>query len=188
MEPIRVSVWRGNVVEAVHHVHAVAVQDGAVIAESGDSVLVAFMRSSSKPLQAIPLARARADVDDRDLAIASASHLADEEQLAAVRALQDPDYYAARYAETAALREQLVAGLKPLGWEIIPGIANFVLCHLPSNGPTAAAVVKRCREHGLFLRDAAAMGSQLGTHALRIAVKDAASNHRIIELLSKCYW
>jgi L-asparaginase II len=45
------------------------------------------MRSSSKPLQAIPLARARADVDDRDLAIASASHLADEEQLAAVRAL-----------------------------------------------------------------------------------------------------
>ena len=87
MEPIRVSVRRGNVVEAVHHVHAVAVRDGAVIAESGDSGLVAFMRSSSKPLQAIPLARARADVDDRDLAIASASHLADEEQLAAVRAL-----------------------------------------------------------------------------------------------------
>jgi L-asparaginase II len=87
MEPIRVSVWRGNVVEGVHHVHAVAVQDGAVIAESGDPGLVAFMRSSSKPLQAIPLARARADLDDRDLAIASASHLADEEQLAAVRAL-----------------------------------------------------------------------------------------------------
>src|SRR5438093_10092029 len=87
IDPIRVSVRRGGVVEAVHHVHAVAVQDGAVIAESGDSGLVAFMRSSSKPLQAIPLARARADVDDRDLAIASASHLADEEQLAAVRAL-----------------------------------------------------------------------------------------------------
>src|SRR5207247_2920190 len=87
MEPIRVSVRRGNVVEAVHHVHAVAVQDGAVVARSGDPGLVAFMRSSSKPLQAIPLARARADLDDRDLAIASASHLADEEQLAAVRAL-----------------------------------------------------------------------------------------------------
>ncbi len=62
-------------------------QDGAVVAEAGDSGLVAFMRSSSKPLQAIPLARARADADDRDLAIASASHLADETQLAAVRAL-----------------------------------------------------------------------------------------------------
>jgi L-asparaginase II len=87
MEPIRVSVSRGNVVEATHRVHAVAVQDGAVVAQSGNPGLVAFMRSSSKPLQAIPLARARADLDDRDLALASASHLADEELLAAVRAL-----------------------------------------------------------------------------------------------------
>jgi L-asparaginase II len=80
-------VYRGDVVEAVHSVHAVAVQGGAVVAEAGDPRLVAFMRSSSKPLQAVPLARARADMDARDLAIASASHLADEAQLAAVRAL-----------------------------------------------------------------------------------------------------
>jgi L-asparaginase II len=80
-------VRRGNVVEAVHSVHAVAVQDGAVVAESGNSALLAFMRSSSKPLQAVPLARARDDVDELDLAIASASHLADDAQLAAVRAL-----------------------------------------------------------------------------------------------------
>jgi len=87
MEPLRVSVRRGDVVEAVHRVHAVAVQDGEVVAEAGDRALVAFMRSSSKPLQAIPLARARADVDERDLAIASASHLADAAQLTAVKAL-----------------------------------------------------------------------------------------------------
>src|SRR5712691_8692862 len=87
MDAIRVSVRRGDVVEAVHRVHAVAVQDGAVVAEAGKSGLVAFMRSSSKPLQAVPLARARDDADERDLAIASASHLADEAQLAAVRAL-----------------------------------------------------------------------------------------------------
>jgi L-asparaginase II len=80
-------VRRGGVTEAIHRVHAVAVQDGAVVAEAGDAALVAFMRSSSKPLQAIPLARARADLDERDLAIASASHLADDAQLAAVRAL-----------------------------------------------------------------------------------------------------
>ena len=68
--------------------HAVAVQDGAVVAEAGNPALVAFMRSSSKPLQTVPLARVRGgDLDDRDLAIASASHLADEAQLAAVRAL-----------------------------------------------------------------------------------------------------
>ena len=78
---------RGATIEAVHRVHAVAVRDGSVVAEAGDAALVAFMRSSSKPLQAIQLARARGDMDVRDLAIASASHLADEAQLAAVRAL-----------------------------------------------------------------------------------------------------
>jgi len=80
-------VYRGGVVEAVHRVHAVAVQDGAVIAEAGNPQLGAFMRSSSKPLQALPLARVRDDLDSRDLAIASASHLADDAQLAAVRGL-----------------------------------------------------------------------------------------------------
>jgi L-asparaginase II len=68
-------------------VHAVAVQNGAVIAEAGDAGLTCFMRSSSKPIQALPLARARADLDDRDLAIASASHRATDDQIAAVRAL-----------------------------------------------------------------------------------------------------
>jgi len=106
-------------------------------------------------------------------------------QVAAVRALQDPDYYAGRYAETHSLREQLAAGLRVFGWKIIPGIANFVLCHLPPNGPTAAAVANRCRVQGLFLRDAGAMGSQLGRHALRIAVKDAATNARMLEILAK---
>jgi L-asparaginase II len=87
MDPFSVAVRRGSIVEAVHRVHAVAVKDGAVVAEAGDPSLVAFMRSSSKPLQALPLARARDDLDERDLAIASASHLADDDQLAAVRAL-----------------------------------------------------------------------------------------------------
>jgi L-asparaginase II len=87
MDPLSVVVRRGGVVEARHRVHAVAVEGGAVIAEAGNPGLVCFMRSSSKPLQAIPLARARDDVDDRDLAIASASHLADAKQLEAVRAL-----------------------------------------------------------------------------------------------------
>ncbi len=87
MEALSVIVRRGAIVEARHRVHAVAVSDGAVIAEAGNPGLVCFMRSSSKPLQAVPLARARDDVDDRELAIASASHLADPAQLDAVRSL-----------------------------------------------------------------------------------------------------
>jgi histidinol-phosphate/aromatic aminotransferase/cobyric acid decarboxylase-like protein/GNAT superfamily N-acetyltransferase len=105
-------------------------------------------------------------------------------QVAAVRALQDPDYYAVRYAETAALRKELAEQLRLLGLEIVPGVANFILCHLPPAGPDAAAVVKRCREQNVFLRDAAAMSLQLGSHALRIAVKEAPTNQRMVEILS----
>jgi L-asparaginase II len=87
LEPLRVVIRRAGVLEARHRIHAVAVHDGSVVAEAGDPSLVCFMRSSSKPLQALPLARARDDLDARDLAIASASHLAAPPQLDAVRAL-----------------------------------------------------------------------------------------------------
>ena len=87
MGPISVAVRRGALVEAVHRVHAVAVQDGETVAAAGDPTLVTFMRSAAKPLQALPLARARDDLDDRDLAVASASHLATPEALEAVEAL-----------------------------------------------------------------------------------------------------
>jgi len=87
MDPIVVEVRRNGIVEARHRVHAVAVRDGAVVAEAGDGSLTCFLRSSSKPIQALPLARARDDLDERDLAIASASHRATDDQIAAVRAL-----------------------------------------------------------------------------------------------------
>jgi L-asparaginase II len=86
-EPITVAVRRGEIVEARHTVHAVAVRDGAVVSEAGDGGLVTFMRSAAKPIQALPVVRARPDLDDRELAIASASHLADPDQIDAVRSL-----------------------------------------------------------------------------------------------------
>ena len=86
-EPITVAVRRGDTVEARHVVHAVAVRGGAVVAEAGDGGLVTFMRSAAKPIQALPVARVRSDLDDRELAIASASHQAEPEQLGAVRSL-----------------------------------------------------------------------------------------------------
>src|SRR5262249_26390658 len=63
VDPISVSVTRGGVVEARHRVHAVAVQHGSVVEEAGSGALVTHMRSSAKPLQALALARARADLD-----------------------------------------------------------------------------------------------------------------------------
>jgi histidinol-phosphate/aromatic aminotransferase/cobyric acid decarboxylase-like protein len=104
-------------------------------------------------------------------------------QVAAVRALQSPGYYAARYAETHRLRETLAEDLTALGWDMVPGIANFLLCHLPSRGPAAAEIVSAARERGLYVRDAGAMGAQLGAHALRLAVKDEVTNRRMVEIL-----
>jgi L-asparaginase II len=87
VEPIRVAVRRGGTVESVHQVHAVAVHGDEIVAEAGDRNLVTFLRSSAKPIQALPLVRARPELDDRLVAIASASHQAEPEQIEAVRDL-----------------------------------------------------------------------------------------------------
>jgi L-asparaginase len=87
VNPIAVTVRRGGLSEAVHRVHAVAVEDGRVVESAGDTELVTFYRSSSKPLQALPLAREREDVADVELAIACASHRAEPPQLEAARSL-----------------------------------------------------------------------------------------------------
>jgi L-asparaginase II len=103
MDPIRVTVSRGPVVEAVHRVHAVAVQDGRIVDSAGDPELLTFYRSSSKPIQALPLARERDDVTDVELAIACASHRAAPEQLAAVASL---------LAKAPATEDDLECGLQ----------------------------------------------------------------------------
>jgi L-asparaginase II len=89
LDAIRVTVRRGSVVEAVHRVHGVAVQDGAVVAEVGNPGLVCFYRSAAKPIQALQLARAFPDLPDAELAIACASHRAEPAQLEAARQLLD---------------------------------------------------------------------------------------------------
>jgi L-asparaginase II len=86
-EPIVVEARRDGIVEAVHRVHAVAVRGGEIVAAAGDSSLTCYMRSSSKPLQALPLVRSRDDLPDDELAIACASHTDTSEQVAAARAL-----------------------------------------------------------------------------------------------------
>jgi L-asparaginase II len=87
MDAFRVTVRRGSVIEAVHRVHAVAVEGGRVVQSAGNPELVTFFRSSCKPIQALPLARERDDITDVELAIACASHRAGEAQLAAAASL-----------------------------------------------------------------------------------------------------
>ena len=104
-------------------------------------------------------------------------------QVAAVRALEDPLYYSERYAETHSLRNSLAADLGDLGWSVVPGVANFLLCHLPPTGPRAGELVSQCRQHGLFLRDTHSMGATAADDEVRIAVKNATDNRRMIAIL-----
>jgi L-asparaginase II len=104
VNPILVEATRGGAVEAVHRVHAVAVADREVVASRGDPSLATLFRSSAKPLQALPVVRARPDLDDAEIAIASASHLHRPDQLEPVRSL---------LAKANATEEDLECGPEP---------------------------------------------------------------------------
>src|SRR3954469_4604532 len=74
-----VEVWRGELVESVHHgVAAVANSAGEIVEGWGDTSLVAYPRSALKPIQAIALvetgAYAARNLTSRHLALACASH------------------------------------------------------------------------------------------------------------------
>jgi len=89
---MRVEQLRGDLVEAVHDVHA-AVLDarGRLVARAGDPDLVTFWRSAAKPIQALPLVED--EVADRfaftseELALVCASHSSEPGQVARVREL-----------------------------------------------------------------------------------------------------
>ncbi len=87
--PVLVEVSRGDVVESRHR-GSVAVADaaGRLIAGWGDPHRPIFPRSAVKPLQALPLldsgAAARFGLDDRQIALACASHGGEADHVAAV--------------------------------------------------------------------------------------------------------
>lgn len=80
MNPVLAEVWRGNLAESLHHGCAAVVDAaGRIVASWGDvEARPVFGRSAIKPLQALPLvetgAAERYRLDDRELALACASH------------------------------------------------------------------------------------------------------------------
>ena len=106
-------------------------------------------------------------------------------QVAGVKALLNDGYYRGQYEYTKELRATMVSALEDIGVWCVPGVANFILAYLPSDGPTAAEVVGFCREQNVYLRDATNMGSTLSQYALRIAVKSPADNIKIIKAITE---
>jgi L-asparaginase II len=74
-----VEVRRGPIIESRHRGHVVVVEpDPTVVASLGSPDMVTYMRSSAKPLQALPLVTSGAadhfGFTEREIALASASH------------------------------------------------------------------------------------------------------------------
>ncbi|TSA81813.1 asparaginase [Deinococcus detaillensis] len=79
---------RGQQPESQHNVHlAVMDAQGRLLAHCGNPQLVTFPRSSSKPVQALPLALAAPELPSDELAIACASHAGTPRHLAVVERL-----------------------------------------------------------------------------------------------------
>jgi L-asparaginase II len=119
------AVRRGELVESVHR-GRIAVYDpwGDVLEAFGDSEAYVYLRSAAKPFQALPLILSgTADaigLTDEELAIACASHNAEELHLAAVRSI----------LEKAGLSEDdLQSGVHP-----------------PMYGPAAARLIRKGEE------------------------------------------
>ncbi len=79
MNPLRVEVTRGSLVESVHQVSAAVVTaDDELVAAAGNPDLITFWRSAAKPFQAMPLIEdgvaERFGLTDDELALACASH------------------------------------------------------------------------------------------------------------------
>ena len=86
------AVTRGALVESVHRGRlAVCDHDGNVLEAVGDPEAYIYARSSAKPFQALPLVISGAadafGLTDEELAVACASHNAEESHLAAVRSI-----------------------------------------------------------------------------------------------------
>jgi L-asparaginase II len=86
------AVTRGALVESVHRGRlAICDPDGNVLEAVGDPEAYIYARSSAKPFQALPLVISGAadafGLTDRELAVACASHNAEEPHLAAVRSI-----------------------------------------------------------------------------------------------------
>jgi histidinol-phosphate/aromatic aminotransferase/cobyric acid decarboxylase-like protein len=107
-------------------------------------------------------------------------------QVAVLRALEDEAYYAARYEETRALRTMLADRLRSeLGLDVVEGATASVLVHVDGRAESAAEVCSRTARDGVFLRDATGFGPSIGRSTLRISVKSASANDRVVRALAR---
>ncbi|MCF8032822.1 MAG: aminotransferase class I/II-fold pyridoxal phosphate-dependent enzyme [Desulfarculaceae bacterium] len=99
-------------------------------------------------------------------------------QAAGVHCLGQEDYEANTRQAVERWRVEQAAMLDGLGLETLPSAANYILCRLPSAGPTAAQVAASCARQGVLVRDAASFVG-CNEHHLRVAVCTSEEQERL---------
>ena len=82
------------------------------------------------------------------------------------------------------LRAELANGLRHLGLHVYPSAANYLLLRLAA--PCADEIVASLRQEGILLRSCSNF-PPLNAHYLRVAVRTAAENERLLAALAKFF-
>ena len=151
--PLRRAYPRLVVVRTLSKAHALA------------GIRVGFAVAQSGTLAPILAYRAPASVSTVSAALATAS-------------LHRPDVATANVARIAEQRNRLARELPPLGWKPYPSVTNFVLVPFGS-AEAAAAAGERLMRRGLVPRTFG--DGHPFAHCLRLTVRSAAENDRLIE-------
>jgi histidinol-phosphate/aromatic aminotransferase/cobyric acid decarboxylase-like protein len=102
--------------------------------------------------------------------------------------LQRAPGYRAEYAtacrQVVVERDQLVAGLRELGWlRPIPSAGNFILCEV-TDGVRAQAVQRDLLKHAsVLVKDCSGRAGLGDGQFVRLAVRDAVDNGRLLAAL-----
>lgn len=104
-------------------------------------------------------------------------------QCAAVRALQEYEWYRDRAAETHEVRDEVAAAIDAIpGLRTFPSVTNFLL--FATERVPAAELVQRCRDQGVFVRDCGSLSPRFGRRFVRTAIKTREQNVRIVSALA----
>ena len=104
-------------------------------------------------------------------------------QIAAIAALNNPGYYTNQYTEIHRKRHEMTEHLKKLNFDVLPGVANFILAFLPQDtAHSSLTFVDACKAKGVFIRDARSMDL---VDAVRFGIRTAAENERIIKCVEE---
>ncbi|HCC78622.1 MAG TPA: asparaginase [Anaerolineae bacterium] len=147
-------VTRGGIVESMHYGAAVVVDSsGRVLSWYGDPQIVTFMRSSAKPLQALPFIEAGGDqyfhLTSRELAIICGSHDGSDKHVSVIQGIQ---------SRVGVKEDDLLCGIQP-------PLDEIVADQLKIRGETPTSNRHNCSgKHTAMLAYASMLGQPIGNY------------------------